>query len=139
MIIGMKRDPQFGPLLMFGLAGIYVEILRDVSFRLAPIKELGALHVIQSTKASKLLGGDQPSDIRSIVEYLERTSQLVLDFSEIQEIVINNPTPPYIEIPTGMPVPPVPPAPPVVLPACSRLVVLPVLAESVVSCQILAF
>src|SRR5215471_14738462 len=67
----------------------------------------------------------QTSDIRSIVEYLERTSQLVMDFSEIQEIVINNPTPPYIEIATGMPVPPVPPAPPVVLPACSRLVVLP--------------
>ena len=127
MIIGMKRDPQFGPLLMFGLAGIYVEILRDVSFRLAPIKELGALHMIESTKASKLLGGvrgEKRSDIRSIVEYLERMSQLVMDFSEIQEIVINNPTPPYIEIPTGMPappvppVPPVPPAPPVVLPAC---------------------
>ena len=77
MIIGMKRDPQFGPLLMFELAGIYVEILRDISFRLAPIKELDALHMIQSTKASKLLGGvrgDKPSDIRSIVEYLERTS-----------------------------------------------------------------
>jgi acyl-CoA synthetase (NDP forming) len=55
MIIGMKRDPQFGPLLMFGLGGIYVEILRDVSFRLAPLKELGALHMIESTKASKLL------------------------------------------------------------------------------------
>src|SRR5215472_13877907 len=64
MIIGMKRDPQFGPLLMFELAGIYVEILRDISFRLAPIKELDALHMIQSTKASKLLGGvrgDKPS------------------------------------------------------------------------------
>ena len=92
MIIGMKRDPQFGPLLMFGLGGIYVEILRDVSFRLAPIKELGALHMIESTKASKLLGGirgEKPSDIRSIVQYLERMSQLVIDFSEIQEIDIN--------------------------------------------------
>jgi acyl-CoA synthetase (NDP forming) len=92
MIIGMKRDPQFGPLLMFGLGGIYVEILRDVSFRLAPIKELGALHMIESTKASKLLSGirgEKPSDIKSIVEYLERMSQLVMDFSEIQEIDIN--------------------------------------------------
>jgi acetyl coenzyme A synthetase (ADP forming)-like protein len=92
MIIGMKRDPQFGPLLMFGLGGIYVEILRDVSFRLAPIKELGALHMIESTKASKLLGGvrgEKSSDILSIVEYLERMSQLVMDFSEIEEIDIN--------------------------------------------------
>jgi acetate---CoA ligase (ADP-forming) len=53
MIIGMKRDPQFGPLLMFGLGVIYVEIIKDVSFRLAPLKELGALHMIESTKADK--------------------------------------------------------------------------------------
>ena len=55
MIIGMKRDPQFGPLLMFGLGGIYVQVFRDISFRLAPIKELGARHMIESTKASKTL------------------------------------------------------------------------------------
>jgi succinyl-CoA synthetase beta subunit len=92
VIIGMKRDPQFGPLLMFGLGGIYVEIFTDVSFRLAPIKELGARHMIDSTKVSKILlgiRGDPPSDIESIVECLERMSQLVTDFSEIQEIEIN--------------------------------------------------
>jgi 4-hydroxybutyryl-CoA synthetase (ADP-forming) len=92
MIIGMKRDPQFGPLLMFGLGGIYVEIIKDVSFRLAPLKELGALHMIESTKAGKLLlgvRGEKPSDIQSIVECLERMSQLVIDFPEIQEIDIN--------------------------------------------------
>jgi acetyl coenzyme A synthetase (ADP forming)-like protein len=92
VIIGMKRDPQFGPLLMFGLGGIYVEIFRDVSFRLAPIKELGARHMIESTKVSKILlgaRGERPSDIESIVECLERMSQLVTDFSEIQEIEIN--------------------------------------------------
>jgi len=88
----MKRDPQFGPLLMFGLGGIYVEIIKDISFRLAPLKELGALHMIESTKAGKLfLGvrGEKPSDIQSIVECLERMSQLVIDFPEIQEIDIN--------------------------------------------------
>jgi len=92
MIIGMKRDPQFGALLMFGFGGIYVEIIKDVSFRLAPLKELGALHMIESTKAGKLLlgvRGEKPSDIQSIVECLERMSQLVIDFPEIQEIDIN--------------------------------------------------
>ena len=92
VIIGMKRDHQFGPLLMFGLGGIYVEIFRDVSFRLAPIKELGARHMIESTKVSKILlgaRGEPPSDIESIVECLQRMSQLVTDFSEIQEIEIN--------------------------------------------------
>ncbi|MEM3083629.1 MAG: acetate--CoA ligase family protein [Nitrososphaerales archaeon] len=91
-IIGMKRDPQFGPLLMFGLGGIYVGVFKDISFRLAPIKELSAYDMIDSTKASKLLSGvrgEKPSDIRSIVECLQRLSQLVIDFPEIQEMDIN--------------------------------------------------
>jgi hypothetical protein len=64
----------------------------DVSFRLAPLKELGALHMIESTKAGKLLlgvRGEKPSDIQSIVGCLERMSQLLIDFPEIQEIDIN--------------------------------------------------
>jgi acetyl coenzyme A synthetase (ADP forming)-like protein len=92
VIIGMNRDSQFGPLLMFGLGGIYVGVFKDVSFRLAPIKELSAYHMIESTKASKLLSGvrgDKPSDIKSIVECLERLSQLAMDFPEIQELDIN--------------------------------------------------
>ncbi len=91
-IIGMKRDPQFGPLLMFGLGGIYVGIFKDVSFRLAPIKELSAYNMIESTKASKILSGvrgEKPSDIKSIVECLQRLSQLVTDFPEIQELDVN--------------------------------------------------
>ena len=71
----MKRDPQFGPLLMFGSGGIYVEVFRDVSFRLAPIKELSARNMIESTKAYKLLSGvrrEKPYDIDSIVECLQR-------------------------------------------------------------------
>jgi acetyl coenzyme A synthetase (ADP forming)-like protein len=91
-IIGMKRDPQFGPLLMFGLGGIYVGIFKDVSFRLAPIKELSAYNMIESTKASKILSGvrgEKPSDVKSIVECLQRLSQLVVDFPEIQELDVN--------------------------------------------------
>ena len=91
-ILGMKRDPQFGPLLMFGSGGIYVEVFKDVSFRLAPIKELGARNMIESTKAYKILSGvrgEKPSDIESIIECLQRLSQLVIDFPEIQEIDIN--------------------------------------------------
>jgi acyl-CoA synthetase (NDP forming) len=91
-IIGMKRDAQFGPLLIFGLGGIYVQVFKDVSFRLAPINELSARHMIESTKASKLLygvRGEKPSDIESIIESLQRLSQLVMDFPEIQEIDIN--------------------------------------------------
>jgi 4-hydroxybutyryl-CoA synthetase (ADP-forming) len=77
---------------MFGLGGIYVEIFKDISFRLAPIKELGARNMIESTKVNKLLSGargERPSDIDSIIECMERLSQLVTDFSEIQEIDIN--------------------------------------------------
>jgi acetyl coenzyme A synthetase (ADP forming)-like protein len=91
-IIGVKRDPQFGPLLMFGLGGIYVGIFKDVSFRLAPIRELSAYHMIESTKASRLLSGvrgEKPSDVKSIVECLQRLSQLVTDFPEVQELDIN--------------------------------------------------
>ena len=92
VILGMKRDPQFGPLLMFGSGGIYVELFKDVSFRLAPIKELSARNMIESTKAYKLLSGirgEKPSDIESVIECLQRLSQLVIDFPEIQEIDIN--------------------------------------------------
>jgi acetyl coenzyme A synthetase (ADP forming)-like protein len=84
-ILGMKRDPQFGPLLMFGSGGIYVEVFKDVSFRLAPIKELSARNMIESTKAYKLLSGvrgEKPSDIESIIESLQRLSQLVMDFPD---------------------------------------------------------
>jgi acyl-CoA synthetase (NDP forming) len=77
---------------MFGSGGIYVGIFKDVSFRLAPIKELSAYHMIESTKASKILAGvrgEKPSDIKSIVECLQRLSQLAIDFPEIQELDVN--------------------------------------------------
>lgn len=92
VIIGMKRDPQFGPLIMFGSGGIYVEVFKDVCFRLAPIKKLSARNMIESTKANKLLlgvRGEKASDVDSVVECLERVTQLVIDFPEIQELDIN--------------------------------------------------
>ncbi|MHB9128971.1 MAG: acetate--CoA ligase alpha subunit [Candidatus Humimicrobiaceae bacterium] len=91
-IIGINKDPQFGPMIMFGLGGIYVEILKDVSFRIAPIIESDAREMIEEIKAVKLLKGARgakPSDINSIVEILLKISQLVTDFPEIMEMDIN--------------------------------------------------
>lgn len=91
-ILGSKRDPLFGPLIMFGLGGIYVEILKDVVFRLAPINGQDAKEMIESIKTIKLLKGvrgEQPSDLEGIEESLQRLSQLVTDFPEIEEFDMN--------------------------------------------------
>ena len=91
-ILGMKRDPKFGPLLMLGLGGIYVEVLKDVTFRVAPIAEDEAQKMVMSIKAHKLLEGvrgEKPSDVKSLVDAIQRLSQMVIDIPEIQEIDIN--------------------------------------------------
>jgi acyl-CoA synthetase (NDP forming) len=91
-IMGIKKDPQFGSLIMFGLGGIYVEVLKDVSFRIFPIKELAALHMIKDIKSFRILKGFRgkgPSDIDKIQDSLLRLSQLVTDFPEFTEIDIN--------------------------------------------------
>ena len=91
-ILGMTRDPQFGPLLMFGLGGTYVEVFRDVNFSLAPISEDWALKMIQGLKGYQILTsfrGEPPADLAAIVESLERLSQMVLDFGELKELDIN--------------------------------------------------
>ena len=92
IILGMNKDPQFGPLLMFGLGGIYVEVLKDVSFRIAPITESEAWDMISEIKAFPLLRGirgEKPADIDSISNSLLRLSQLVTDFPNILEMDIN--------------------------------------------------
>ncbi|QLC49243.1 acetate--CoA ligase family protein [Methanolobus zinderi] len=92
VIIGMNRDPQFGPLLMFGLGGTYVEFLKDVSFAVAPISKEEAKHMVSSIKSYPLIAGvrgEAPSDINSIIDTLMRISQLVTDFPEILEFEIN--------------------------------------------------
>lgn len=91
-ILGAKQDKLFGALLMFGLGGIYVEILKDVNFRLAPISESEAKVMVESIKTIGLLKGargEKPSDLSSIVDCLLRLSQLVIDFPEIEEFDIN--------------------------------------------------
>lgn len=91
-IIGMSEDPQFGPMIMFGLGGIYVEVLKDVSFRIAPLSRQVAREMVEEIKTIKLLKGtrgEDPSDIDSIIEIILRVSQLVTDFPEILEMDIN--------------------------------------------------
>ena len=92
VILGMNRDPQWGPLLMFGLGGIYVEVLKDVQFRVAPLSGKDALGMIYGIKTHQLLEGvrgEKPADIPKLVELLERLSQLVTDFPDILELDIN--------------------------------------------------
>jgi acetyl coenzyme A synthetase (ADP forming)-like protein len=91
-ILGMSRDPQFGPLLMFGLGGTLVEVFRDVNFQLAPISEDWAVKMIQGLKGFKTLSGfrgEAPADLGAIVDSLERLSQMVLEFTDLKELDIN--------------------------------------------------
>lgn len=91
-IIGIHRDPKFGPLLMFGLGGIYVEAYRDVSFRLAPIRELSADNMISQIRGSKILQGfrgQPPADTKAIAECIERLSQLSIELPDIEELDVN--------------------------------------------------
>jgi 4-hydroxybutyryl-CoA synthetase (ADP-forming) len=91
-ILGASQDPTFGPVIMFGLGGIYVEVLKDVVFRVVPIDEQEAINMVESIKTIKLLKGargEKPSDLKAIADSLQRLSQLVVDFPEIKEFDIN--------------------------------------------------
>ncbi|AAM06958.1 TPA: acetyl-CoA synthetase [Methanosarcina acetivorans] len=91
-IIGMVRDPTFGPMLMFGLGGVYVEILKDVQFAIAPVGEEEARGMVTGIKTYPLLAGargEKPLDITSLVDAILRVSKLVCDFPEIEEFEIN--------------------------------------------------
>ena len=92
MIIGSKLEPGMGPVVMLGMGGIYVEILKDVTFRLAPLTDQEADDMISSIKTKKLLDGvrgEKPSDISKLSECIQRLSQLVTDFTEIKELDMN--------------------------------------------------
>lgn len=92
VIIGMTRDPQFGPMLMFGLGGIFVEVMKDVTFHLAPITEREAIQMLKSTKSYAMLQGRRGQDgvdVAAIASGLQRISQLTTDFPQILELDIN--------------------------------------------------
>jgi len=92
IIVGAIKDPQFGPALMFGLGGIFVEVLKDVTFRIAPITESDAKEMITEVKAYPVLKGyrgQPPADIDAIVNILLNTSKLVMDHKEIKELDLN--------------------------------------------------
>ena len=91
-ILGISNDPVFGHMVMFGLGGTFVEVLKDVSFRLVPIRVLSAQNMITSIRAAKVFEpfrGQPAADTDTIAECLERLSQLVTDFPEISELDIN--------------------------------------------------
>jgi acetyl-CoA synthetase (ADP-forming) len=92
VIVGAIKDPQFGQTLMFGLGGIFVEILKDVTFRIAPVTEQEAKEMITEVKAYPLLQGyrGQPqADINAILQIILSTSKLVMDRPEIKELDLN--------------------------------------------------
>jgi len=92
VILGVKRDPSFGPVIMFGLGGIFVEIFRDVSFRVTPVTASAAAEMIAEIKAFGMLAGARGKkrrDIASIENAILRLSQLAVDLPQIQELDIN--------------------------------------------------
>ena len=100
VILGMTRDPQFGPMLMFGLGGIFVEVMKDVTFHLAPITADEAMQMLKGTRSYALLKGARgqaPVDLDAIASALQRISQLATDYPEIMELDIN----PFIVGPVG--------------------------------------
>ncbi len=92
MVCGIATDPQYGPMMMFGLGGVFIEVMKDVIFRLAPLTDVDAGEMVKSVKAYKLLQGARgttPAQMEKIEETLLRLSQLVTDFPFVDELDIN--------------------------------------------------
>jgi acyl-CoA synthetase (NDP forming) len=100
LMIGVAEDPSFGPLIAFGLGGIYVEILADVCFRVTPLTDRDADEMIRSIRGYRLLEGYRghaPADVKAIQEVLLRVSRMVEDIPEIRELDLN----PIFALPPG--------------------------------------
>ena len=92
VILGMTRDEQFGPALMFGLGGVWVELLEDVTFRLVPVAEAEARRMITEIKGAPLLEGfrgDPARDVEAVVEAVVNLSRLVVDHSAVASVDVN--------------------------------------------------
>ena len=92
IIIGVIKDPHFGPVIMFGLGGIFVEVLKDISFRIIPTEERDARKMITEIKGYEILKGargESPKDIKAIREVLMKVSKLTMENPEINEIDLN--------------------------------------------------
>jgi acetyltransferase len=92
LVLGMASDERFGPVMMFGLGGVYVETLKDVAFRLWPLTDLDVVEMVRSIKSLPILEGargEQPIDFPALYETLLRLSQLVGDFADLAEIDVN--------------------------------------------------
>jgi acetyltransferase len=101
VIVGVTRDPQFGPLVMLGLGGIFVEVMEDTAFRVAPVSEPEIRGMFEELDSMPLLYGARgrdPADVDALVETVQRVSQLVTDFPEIAELDIN----PVVVLPAGV-------------------------------------
>ncbi|MHC1598281.1 MAG: acetate--CoA ligase family protein [Candidatus Methanofastidiosia archaeon] len=92
VIVGMTKDPQFGPVIMFGLGGIFVEVFKDVSFRVTPLERKDAEDMISEIKAYPILRGirgEKPKDVGALVDMILKVSHLCDDVPEIKELDLN--------------------------------------------------
>ena len=99
-VIGTKRDPMFGPVVMFGLGGVYVEVLKDVTLRLAPVDRATALEMIRGIKGFPLLAGARgkpPADLDALADALVAMSRFAAAHPEVASAEIN----PFIALPQG--------------------------------------
>jgi acyl-CoA synthetase (NDP forming) len=92
VIVGSSKDPQFGPVIMFGLGGIFVELLKDVSFRVIPVEQRDAQEMIKEIKGYPLLQGyrgKEPANISALVEIILKISKLIEENPQIKELELN--------------------------------------------------
>ncbi len=92
VIVGLAQDPSFGPLIMFGMGGIYAEFLKDVTFRIHPLTDIDVQEMVRSVKAHELFAGwrgSKPSDVKSLEDLLLRVSAMVEDLPQIAEMDLN--------------------------------------------------
>lgn len=100
LVLGLSRDPQFGPCVMIGMGGVFAEVLKDTSFRMAPVDRLEAAEMIADLNCVKMLGafrGQQPVDTDALCAAIQGLAQIGLDFPEVAEIDVN----PLIIEPSG--------------------------------------